>query len=599
MDEMQEIINDFIVETRELLESLDQELVSLEQSPAGEGSNEIVNAIFRGVHTIKGASGFLGFKQLVEVAHEGETLLNRLRQGKQSVTPFVIDVILDVADTIKLLVEKVENKDSGEIAISALIEKVRSAQEENEPVEEAIEPTSPSIDKLEETKTPSMEIAPPSPEKKEEPEPVVKAKAPSSVRAAASPEKKGKIEQTIRVDTERLDDVMNLVGELVLERNRLLTLVKGLAETHEDNEEISSLSANGSRINLLTSDLQMAVMRTRMQPVKKVFSKFPRMVRDLARSRNKEIELVMEGEETELDKSVIEEIGDPLVHLIRNAADHGIGSPEERKKAGKEGKGTVKLSAYHEGEQIVIEIADDGKGIDSEKIKSKAVDKGVISEAEAERLSEKEALNLIFAPGFSTAETVTDISGRGVGMDVVKTNISKLNGLIDIETQLGKGSRFILKLPLTVAIIETLMVGVGGETFAIPLSSVIETIRVSWEDIRTINNKEVIPLRDRVLPVLRLSDEFDIPVMEFENRLYVVVIGLAEKRIGILVEDLFGQEEVLIKPLGDYLSDNEGVSGATITGDGKVVLILDVNSLIQRQLDTELENRVETIGAAR
>lgn len=578
MDEMQEIINDFIVETRELLESLDQDLVSLEQSPAGEGSNEIVNAIFRGIHTIKGASGFLGFKQLVELAHEGETLLNRVRQHKQSVTSHVIDVILDVIDTIKLLLEKVENKDTDEIEISTLIEKVRSAQEEEAPLKE------------EKGEASSL------------PEKSVESQSPTRGSAPDQAVKKGKAEQTIRVDTERLDDVMNLVGELVLERNRLLNLVKRLDEKHEDSDEISSLAANGSRINLLTTDLQMAVMRTRMQPVKKVFSKFPRMVRDLARSRNKEIELIMEGEETELDKSVIEEIGDPLVHLIRNAADHGIGSPEERKKAGKEGKGTVKLSAYHEGEQIVIEVADDGKGIDSEKIKSKAVDKGVISEAEAERLSEKEALNLIFAPGFSTAEKVTDISGRGVGMDVVKTNITKLNGLIDIETEVGKGSRFILKIPLTVAIIETLMVGVGGETFAIPLSSVIKTIKVCLEDIRTINNKEVIPLRDRVLPVLRLSDEFDIPVMEFENRLYVVVIGLAEKRIGILVEDLFGQEEVLIKPLGNYLSDNESVSGATITGDGKVVLILDVNSLIQRQLDTkldtEIENRVEAIGAA-
>lgn len=577
MDEMQEIINDFIVESRELLESLDQDLVSLEQSPSDEESNEIVNAIFRGVHTIKGASGFLGFKQLVEVAHEGETLLNRVRQGKQSVTPFLIDVILDVTDTIKLLVEKVENKDSQEIAISDLIEKIRSAQEDDAPLKEEKEAISAMPDKPAE----------------------IPEEGPDTNRTNAGDQssRKGKAEQTIRVETQRLDDVMNLVGELVLERNRLLNLVKGLDETYEDNEEISALSANGSRINVLTSDLQMAVMRTRMQPVKKVFSKFPRMVRDLARSRNKEIELIMEGEETELDKSVIEEIGDPLVHLIRNAADHGIGSPEERIKEGKEGKGTIKLSAYHEGEQIIIEIADDGKGIDSEKIKSKAVEKGVISEAEAERLSEKEALALIFAPGFSTAETVTDISGRGVGMDVVKTNITKLNGIIDIETRLGKGSRFILKLPLTVAIIETLMVGVGGEVFAIPLSSIIETIRVSWEDIRTINNKEVIPLRDRVLPILRLSHEFDIPVMEFENRLYVVVIGVAEKRIGILVEDLFGQEEVVIKPLGEYLAENEGVSGATITGDGRVVLIVDVNSLINRKIDPETENMLEARGA--
>ncbi|MBE9537391.1 MAG: chemotaxis protein CheA [Proteobacteria bacterium] len=397
--------------------------------------------------------------------------------------------------------------------------------------------------------------------------------------------KEAKVERTLRIDTERLDNVMNLVGELVLERNRLFSIIKNMEERYSEDEDFVHLVGTGGRLNLLTTDLQMAVMRTRMQPVGKVFSKFPRMVRDLARTRGKEIELVMLGEDTELDKVIIEEIGDPLVHLIRNSVDHAIEPPEERERAGKHRSGVIKLSAYHEGDQIVIEIADDGRGIDHAKIRDKAVEKGVISSSEAASLSEKEALNLIFAPGFSTAEKVTDISGRGVGMDVVKTNITNLNGIVYIESEVGQGSRFTLKLPLTVAIIDALMVGTGNETFAIPLSSVIETLKINKEDIKTISDKEVISLRDGVLSLVRLSDEFNVQATADMDSMYVVVIGLSEKRIGVMVEGLLGQEEVVIKPLGDYLTNISGVSGATVTGDGKVVLILDINTLIQQQVD--------------
>ncbi len=562
MDEMQEIIQDFIIETKELIENLDQDLVALEKIGTDEDSKELLNSIFRAAHTIKGASGFLGFTQLVDTCHKTENLLNKLRHGEKEVTPVVMDVILDAVDIIKILLSKVENKDEDEYPLEEILAKLDDILEAKEDVQPEKAP--PVMDKKEE------EITSP-----QEPEEQVVQK------------KEVKGDKTIRIDTDRLDDVMNLVGELVLERNRLLRIVKGLEEKYEDDDDVLPLSENGARMDLLTTDLQMAVMKTRMQPVKKVFSKFPRMVRDIARSSGKEIELQMEGEETELDKSVIEEIGDPMVHLIRNSVDHGIEPPDEREKNGKSRQGRVTLSAYHEGDNIVIEIEDDGRGIDSEKIKLKAVEKGLIGKPEAELMSKKEALNLIFAPGFSTAEKVTDISGRGVGMDVVKTNISNLNGIVDIESEIGKGSRFILKLPLTVAIIDALMVGVGEEIFAMPLASVIETIRVAKEEIKTISDKEVISLRDGVLSLVRLSNEFDIETSEDLDRLYVVVIGLAEKRVGVIVERLYGQEEVVIKSLGDYLSNIDGVSGATVTGDGKVVLILDISILIQKQIDAK------------
>ncbi|MBI3814283.1 MAG: chemotaxis protein CheA, partial [Nitrospinae bacterium] len=309
--------------------------------------------------------------------------------------------------------------------------------------------------------------------------------------------------------------------------------------------------------------------------------KFPRMVRDMARDMGKEINLEISGEDTELDKSVIEEIGDPLVHLIRNAIDHGVEMPEVRLAAGKARIGQVRLSAYYEGNNIVIEIRDDGRGMDTERIKEKAVEKGMITPEEASRLSKKDTINFIFAPGFSTAKKITDVSGRGVGMDVVKTNITKLNGLIDIDTEYGRGSIIVVKLPLTVAIIQSLMVGTGKEIFALPLASVVETVRISNKDIQSVDQHEVIKLRNSVLPLVRLNDVFHISASDSKNEwLYVVVIGIAEKRVGIIVEKLYGQEEVVIKSLGEYIS-TKGIAGATILGDGRVTLIVDLAQLFE------------------
>lgn len=579
MDEMQEIIQDFIVETKELIASLDNDLVELEKTQTDEETQDGLNAIFRAVHTIKGASGFLGFNQLVDVCHKAETLLNQLRHGEKKLSVHIMDVILDAIDVVKILLIKVENNDNTEYPIETILEKLNEILEGKELPSGDEEDKKIAIEKPQDIIELSTEKVAGQPEEAN-PEPVTPV-----VPKPEAQKTDFKADHTIRIDTERLDDVMNLVGELVLERNRLLRVIKELQERFEDQEDISALNTTGARINLLTTDLQMSVMKTRMQPVKKVFNKFPRMVRDLKRSTGKEMELILEGEDTELDKSIIEEIGDPLVHLVRNSCDHGIEPPDEREKSGKPRVGTIKLSAYHEGDQIVIEIADDGKGIDPEKVKAKAVQNGIMTEEDAGKLSKKEALNLIFAPGFSTAEKVSDLSGRGVGMDVVKTNISNLNGIVDVETELGKGSKFSLKLPLTVAIIQSLIVGSGDEVFAIPLASVLETLRISKPDIRTINEKEVISLRDGVLSLVRLTDEFDIISTKENERMYVVVIGLAEKKVGVVVENLYGQEEVVIKPLGHYLADIEAVSGATVTGDGKVVLILDIATMIQKQMD--------------
>jgi len=588
MDEMQEIIQDFLIETKELISALDNDLVDLEKAQVEEETRDGLNAIFRAVHTIKGASGFLGFNQLVDVCHKTETLLNKLRHGEMKLSVHIMDVILDAIDVVKALLIKVENNDSTEYPLESILRSLNDILEGKEaPADEKKEAPSDEVKEIAEPQKSVEEalamiadqIQAPKPEA-----PKPEAPKPESKKPEA-PKKDFKADQTIRIDTERLDDVMNLVGELVLERNRLIRIVKEMQEKFEDQEDLSPLSATGARINLLTTDLQMSVMKTRMQPVKKVFNKFPRMVRDLKRSTGKDMELILEGEDTELDKSIIEEISDPLVHLVRNSCDHGIELPDERERQGKSRTGIVKLSAYHEGDQIVIEIADDGKGIDVEKVKAKAVNNGILGQADVDKISDKEALNLIFAPGFSTAEKVTDLSGRGVGMDVVKTNIANLNGIVDVETKVGKGSKFSLKLPLTVAIIQSLIVGTGDEVFAIPLASVLETMRISKPDIRTINEREVISLRDGVLSLMRLSEEFDIPSAEDHDSMYVVVIGLAEKRVGVVVEKLFGQEEVVIKPLGHYLSDIDAVSGATVTGDGKVVLILDIATMIQKQMD--------------
>ncbi len=660
-DEFREIINDFIIESSELLEGLDQSLVDLEERP---NDTELLNVVFRSVHTIKGAAGFLGFTQMVETAHTTENILNKMRQGEIIATPSIIDVILNAFDTIKALLNNIKMGESEkELDISNVITQLNqimadceAAEPKEKPAEEKKpekkEPEKPKEKPAEEKKpekkepekpkekpkkdekaelvaevkkstekkkpAPAPAPAPPkakparqsAPKPKKEKSAPVKASTGAGGRRARRP-RKGKggksgdlvneIQQelsrskkpvhhassrdtTIRVDIERMDNVMNLVGEMVLKRNRLLKLSTDLEQRYEDDNLVTGLIETVSHLNLITTDLQQAVMKTRMLPIKKIFNKFPRMVRDLARQVGKEIDLQVFGEETELDRSVIEEIGDPLVHLIRNSVDHGVEPPDERESNGKPRQGIIVLSAYHEGSHIIIEIEDDGRGIDPRIIKEKAIENGLLDQIEASRMRDKDAINLIFAPGFSTAEKVSDVSGRGVGMDVVKSNISKLNGIIDIETELNKGSKIKIQLPLTVAIIQALMVEVAGEVYAVPLHSVMETIRLSPDQIKTVDKREVVRLRDSVLTLIRLSKQFDIAdnpcsINREDEKLYVVVIDLAERRVGLVVDRLHGQEEAVIKSLGGYLADTVGVAGATITGDGNVVLILDVPTL--------------------
>lgn len=433
------------------------------------------------------------------------------------------------------------------------------------------------------------------PAKAQTPKPAASTPAAAAPKAAASASAKPagmkkddgntpatNVEQTVRVDVRRLDHLMNLIGELVLGKNRLIKIYGDVEERYDGEKFLEELNQVVSSISSITTDLQLAVMKTRMQPIGKVFNKFPRMVRDLSRELNKSIDLVITGEETELDKSIVEEIGDPLIHIIRNSCDHGIESPEDRKLVGKPATGTVQLKAYNEGNHIVVEITDDGKGLDAQMLKQKAVEKGLISEREADAMSDKEAFNIIFKPGFSTAKTITNVSGRGVGMDVVKSNIEKLNGIIEIESEKGVGTTQKLKIPLTLAIIQALLVAAQEEYYAIPLSSVIETVRISQDEIYAVDGKSVLRLRDEVLSLVRLADIFKVDsVLEAMNEVYVVIIGLADQKIGVIVDYLIGQEEVVIKSLGYYLKGTEGIAGATVRGDGRITLIVDVAGMME------------------
>lgn len=604
--EDQELLEGFLTETTELLEKLDDDLVALEKSTEDA---DLLNRIFRSIHTVKGASSFLGFDLLVKVTHKTEDVLNRLRKGELLVNPEIMDVILEATDLVKLLVSDIKNGDIQEREIDGTISKLlpllseaaavqaqaqAQAQAEAEAVPEpqpaasASEQPAPSATGADQA-PPSVEpAAPQAPTQAVSPVPAPKAANGVASKKAPPPKPaEGKGDDlsdntTVRVDVKRLDDLMNQVGELVLERNRMIQLnqdlQQGAAERHDFNEEFGKLT---KRMNFVTSELQMQVLKMRMMPVDKVFKKFPRIVRSMARDLSKEVDLQIFGEETELDRSVVDEIGDPLIHLIRNAMDHGLETPEDRVAAGKPRVGTLVLAAVHEGNQIIISIKDDGRGIDTDRVGRKAIEKGLISEEQLAAMSQREMFDLIFLPGFSTKDVASDLSGRGVGMDVVKTNIKKLNGLIEIKSEKGQGSEFILRLPLTLAIIQSLLVEVEGEVYSIPLSSVLETLRVDQRQFHIIGGQEVLKLRDMVLPLMRLQKIFNVQQRYGQDDFcYVVVVGAADKRMGLVVTRLVGQQEVAIKSLGSYLANIPGIAGSTILGDGRVTLIVDPVGLI-------------------
>ncbi|TAJ32133.1 MAG: chemotaxis protein CheA [Nitrospirae bacterium] len=628
-DEMEEIRNDFLVESQEMIELLDQRFIILETDPA---NTELLNEIFRAMHSMKGSAGFLGFTHLVDVTHRAESILNKLRQGDMTVTPQVITAILEAIDVVKLLMADI--RESGTDAhvqtedVSQKLDHVLAGEAEGaaaptpaplpttaqtpppaaaptvaEAVAKPIPPASPTDHPPAQASTKLGEILVNDGAASKEQiiealdqqdhrpplgEILVQSQVISEQTLDAALQKqqvkgtrKGEEEQTIRVETRRLDSVMNLVGELVLGRNRMMKIGGGLDQSHENDPLVRELGETLAQLNLVTTDLQLAVMKTRMLPIRKVLSKFPRMVRDLSQKMGKQVRLELQGEETELDKSVADEIGDPLVHLVRNAIDHGLEPVADRQKAGKPTEGVVRISACQEGNSIVIRIEDDGRGLQVEKIKAKALANGVVSEAELAAMDPRQIMNLIFLPGFSTADQVTDVSGRGVGMDVVRTNIRRINGTVEVQSQLGKGSQITIKLPLTIAIIQALLVEVEKATFAIPLGSVVEAVKITRADIKTINGREVLNLRERVLPLLRLTDEFEIQPDAERDKFYVVVAGMGEKQVGVVVDRLRSQEEVVIKSMGDYLTNLKGIAGATITGEGKVVLILDIAELLQ------------------
>jgi two-component system chemotaxis sensor kinase CheA len=419
-----------------------------------------------------------------------------------------------------------------------------------------------------------------------EPAPSEAPSAPSPTAAKKTPAKTASrgTTETIRVPVDRLDALMDLVGELVLSRNRLLQLLTDANAGEAEAELLGEVRGATAQLDFVTTELQTAVMQTRMVQIGRVFARFPRLIRDLAGDFGKKIDLVMEGEDTELDKSLTEEIADPLIHLVRNAVDHGVEAPEVREAAGKPARGTVRLAAAHEGDHILIMIEDDGAGIDAEKVKAKGVEKGLITPQEAADMSEAEAFQLIFRPGFSTAQTVSQVSGRGVGMDVVKTNLARLNGSVTISSELGVGTRFTLKLPLTLAIIQSLLVRVGGETFGVPLHAVDEVVGLEPGQQNTIRGREVLRHREEVLPLVRIGDALHVRDYERPDvQEYAVVVEVAHQRVGLVVDQLVGQKEIVIKPLGDFLGKPPSIAGSAILGDGRVVMVLDLGQLLGRR----------------
>ncbi|AJC94646.1 hybrid sensor histidine kinase/response regulator [Campylobacter volucris] len=634
MEDIQEILEDFLVEAFELVEQIDHDLVELEANPE---DLELLNRIFRVAHTVKGSSSFLNFDVLTKLTHHMEDVLNKARHNELKITPEVMDVVLESIDMMKTLLNSIrdngndtaigldiapicarltaisEGESLDDVKVEAKAEEKKEEVKEEPKVEEQPEvdvnklsddEVEAEIERLlkvrkaedqarraEKKKTQDAPAAAP------KAAPAQNAPAEKKVPAAGGGSSGATMDQTIRVEVKRLDHLMNLIGELVLGKNRLLKIYDDVEERYDGEKFLEELNQVVSQLSIVTTDIQLAVMKTRMQPIAKVFNKFPRVVRDLGRELGKQMELEISGEETELDKSIVEEIGDPIMHMIRNSCDHGIEDPATRLANGKPEKGTVNLKAYNEGNHIVVEIADDGKGLDADALKSKAIEKNLITEREADQMTDKEAFALIFKPGFSTAAKITNVSGRGVGMDVVKTNIEKLNGVIEIDSELGKGTVMKLKIPLTLAIIQSLLVGTQEEFYAIPLASVLETVRVPIDDIYTIEGKNVLRLRDEVLSLVRLSDVFGVKqVLENTEQTYVVVIGVAESKLGIIVDTLVGQEEIVIKSMGEYLQNIQGIAGATIRGDGRVTLIIDVAAMmdIAKEIKVDIKAQIES-----
>jgi len=567
-EELKEIVGEFILESKELLEIATADMLAFEK----EGSDELINNVFRGIHTIKGTSSFLNFNNLSRLAHVSEDLLGKIKKKEIEPRKEVIDSLLKSFDMMKMILENIETMGDDQVDIEEILRML-------EDISKGGSPAGGQIGEMDETQSVSEE-------EKEEGIIAHKDQEKFTQRKRAQRE-----EQTIRIGVKKLDDLMNLVGELVLGKNRLMVLSQSARVSGLSEQVIENLSDVTNYIELVTNELQLSVMKARLVPISRVFSKIPRMVRELCNEFKKEVELEIKGEETELDKSLIEVLHDPMVHIVRNSIDHGIETPEERVAKGKMRKGLLSISARNEGNHIIIEVFDDGKGIDTKAIKEKVKEKGLIGEEELNSMSEKEIMNLVFLPGLSTAKTVTKVSGRGVGMDVVKTNIERLNGQVCIDSEFGRWTKLTLKLPLTLAIMKSLVIEKDGELYAVPLNTVVELVKAKEEDIKFVDKKEVLVLRDRVIPVLDLSYAFGRNGSK-NGRGYLVICNVDDKSVAVKVDHVVGQEEVVIKPLGEFLGNVGGIGGATIRGDGRVILILDIPSLIRLTSSHIREKRV-------
>ncbi|AXS79157.1 chemotaxis protein CheA [Dechloromonas sp. HYN0024] len=609
---MEDLLQDFLQEASDLLSDVDNKLVELEKMP---DDRALLNDIFRGFHTVKGGAGFLNASELVTLCHLTENLFDRLRNGELELTAALMDVIMDATKGVREMFgelgQMVQPQPADPRVIAALKgvlsgEQVAVAQAAEPAPAVAEAPKSPSAasgepdwNLLHAAVTGAASPASPEPAvviTKAETAMVESVVTPAVVASegAASPfgrravDKPGgqpvsarRVEErvrenTIRVDTSRLDQVLNLSGEIGLTKNRLTSLRADILAGKSDSETLHALDQAVSQLDLLVSDLQNSVMKTRMQPIGRLFQKYPRIARDLARQLGKDVELVLAGEETEVDKTMIEDLADPLIHLIRNAVDHGVEMPEERQAAGKPVKSLVRLEARQEGDHIVLIIADDGKGMNAERIRAKAIEKGLISEEDANTLDERQSLNLIFLPGFSLKAQISDVSGRGVGMDVVKTNIQKLNGSIEIRSEPGKGSVFIISLPLTLAILPVLLVLLGDQPFALPLSLVREILPIEQSKVQEVGGKETLVVRGEVLPVITLARLLGWPLERYPE--YGVFMQTAERSFILAVDSFAGRDDAVIKSLEDFRP--KGVAGVTTLSNGQIVLILDMKELL-------------------
>ena len=582
------LVREFLIESEELLQRMDQDMIALESSPKDP---ELLNRVFRAMHTIKGTSGFLGYEAVVRLSHRAEDVLNTVRRGDVTLGPRVANVLLAARDQIGKMLEDIRQGGLKEYSLEPLLAELQAVQTSSEaPLrlgeilvnQNVLEPTALAGILAEQASSPVSPKLGNLIVEKGLATPAEVGNAMADQQRVADTLAKSSGSQSMRVDVRKLDELVNLIGELVLERNRLVQINRDLVSGRISGEALdSALGLSTARLSFITEELQVAGLKTRMVPVDTVFRRFPRLVRDVAQSLQKEVELVLLGEDTELDKTMVELIGDPLVHLVRNCLDHGLELPERRVAAAKPRHGTIRMEARQEGDQIVISVSDDGAGIDPERVARKAVEKGLVSAERVGSLSQREILDFIFLPGFSTAEKTSDLSGRGVGMDVVRSNLKKLNGTIDLDSKLGVGTTVLLKLPLTLAILPVLLVRVAEETYALPLRTVLETASIQLGEIHTIEGREVLQLRNETVPLLRLAEIIDARLDSRKDAgRRVVVLGIGDKKIALLVDELVGQESTVVKPLGSYLQGCATIAGATISGDGRVRLVLDPAALI-------------------